>query len=54
MLEDKITHIPNWENRWKRLDFLELWDAVTAAYEKRSSARSAGRNAFHMLAPLGQ
>jgi hypothetical protein len=54
MLEDKITHISDWEIRWECLDFLELWDAIVAAYEKCSSARIAGRNAFRKLAPLDQ
>jgi hypothetical protein len=35
MLEDKITHIPEWEIRWECLEFLELWDAVLNAYEER-------------------
>jgi hypothetical protein len=52
--EDKIYHIPDWEARWESRIFRELWDAVCHAYESRSAARIAGRNAFHKLVPLGQ
>jgi hypothetical protein len=52
--EDKITHIPGWETRWDCPMFLELWNAVSEAYETCSAERIVGRNSFHKLAPLGQ
>jgi hypothetical protein len=52
--EDKITHIPDWDARWESRIFRELWDAIFDAYETRSAAHIAGRNAFHKLAPITQ
>lgn len=51
---DWITHIPEWEDRWDSPIFLDFWDVVSEAYWECSSARNAGRNAFHQLAPLGR
>jgi hypothetical protein len=54
LLDDNVPHIRRWSTRWECSLVVELFEAVCEAYETRSTARVAGRNAFHKLAPLGQ
>lgn len=54
IMNDKLTHVPDWEERWQCPGFSELGDAVSDAYVACYLARSASRDAFRKPTSLGQ